>query len=133
MISCSSKSCSSGIRIRSAPLAIPHHKARYPASRPITSMMLHLHETSKYHVLIDRFHRRIYSSIKSDRVICAGNIKIDRSRNADRIYAEVRKFLSSGKRTVSSDNYKSVDTVFLQIAAAFCCPSSVRIDLQRAV
>ena len=68
---------------------------------------------------IDRFHRRIYSSIKSDRVICAGNIKIDRSRNADRIYAEVRKFLSSGKRTVSSDNYKSVDTVFFTDCSRF--------------
>ena len=44
----------------------------------------------------------------------ASNIKIDRSRNADRIYAEVRKFLSSGKRTVSSDNYMAGDVQLLK-------------------
>ena len=84
----------------------PTHSASFMRRRSIT-------------YFIDRFHRRIYSSIKSDRVICAGNIKIDRSRNADRIYAEVRKFLSSGKRTVSSDNYKSVDTVFFTDCSRF--------------
>ena len=46
---------------------------------------------------IDRIHSCINRCIKSDRIICAGDIQIDRSRNTDRINSEVCKLLSSCK------------------------------------
>ena len=69
--------------------------------------------------LIDRFHSCIDSCIKSNRIICTCNVKIDRSRKSNRIYSEVRQLLCSGKRSVSSDYYKTVNSVFFTNCCCF--------------
>ena len=63
--------------------------------------------------LIDCFHCCINSCIKSDRVVCTCDIKVDCSWNTNCIYTKVCQFLSSCERTVSTDYYQSVDSVLL--------------------
>ena len=68
---------------------------------------------------IDCFHCRIYSCIKTDGIICTGNIKIDGSRNTYCVYPKVRKLLRSCERTVSADNNQTIDTIFLTDSGSF--------------
>ena len=67
---------------------------------------------------IDCFHGCVDSRIESDRVLCAGNIQIDRTRDADNVDSLVRKFLCAAIGTVTSDYDKSFDTV---LVADFDC------------
>ena len=69
--------------------------------------------------LVDRFHRSIYSRIKSDRIIGTCNIQIDRSRNSDRTHAQICKLLRSCKRAVSADHDQTVDSIFLADRSGF--------------
>ena len=75
--------------------------------------------------LIDRFHSCVYCCVKSDCVICTCDIQIDRSRDSDCIYSKVRKFLCSCERTVTTDNYQTVDAVFFtdrsRLLLSFLC------------
>ena len=66
---------------------------------------------------IDCLHCCIYCCIKSDCILCAGNVQVNCSRNTDCIDSKICQLLCTCKRTVSTDNYQSVDSMFL---ADFC-------------
>ena len=61
---------------------------------------------------IDCFHCRIYSCIKSDRVFCTCDIKVNCSRKTNCVDTKICKLLSTCERSVTTDNNKSVDTMF---------------------
>src|SRR5699024_4592985 len=63
--------------------------------------------------LVNSFHRRVYRGVKSNRIFCTGNIQIDGSRNTYCIYTQVCQLLCPGKRSVSADNNKPVNSIFL--------------------
>ena len=63
--------------------------------------------------LVNRFHCRIHCRVKSNRIFCTGNVKIDGSRQANCIDSQVCQFLGTLKGTVSSDHYKPVNSIFL--------------------
>ena len=62
--------------------------------------------------LINSLHCCVYSCIKSDRILGTCNIQVDCSRNTDRIDSKVCELLCTCKRTVTTDNYQSVDSMF---------------------
>ena len=62
---------------------------------------------------INCLHCCIYSCIKSDCILCAGNIQIDRTWNTDCVNSKISQLLCAGKGTVSTDYYQSVDSMFL--------------------
>ena len=75
--------------------------------------------------LIDRFHRCVNSRIKSDRVLRAGDIKIDGARKSDDVDAVCRELLSAAVGAVAADNDKALDTVLIagisRVLLAFLC------------
>ena len=62
--------------------------------------------------LVDCFHSCIYCCIKSNCILCAGNIQVDSTRNTNCINTKISQFLRTCKRTVSTDYYQSVDSMF---------------------
>ena len=76
---------------------------------------------------INGFHCSVYRGIKTDGIFCAGDIQVDGSRYTYGVNSKSCQFLRSCKRSVSADNYQSVDAVFSADI------SSVRISAQRAV
>ena len=67
---------------------------------------------------VDCFHRRVAGGVKTDRIFCTRDVKIDCSRNTDRVDSVGRKFLRSAERTVSSNNYDTINAMF---TADICC------------
>src|SRR5699024_9593464 len=61
---------------------------------------------------INRFHSCVYSSVKTNGVLCTCNVQVNGSRNTYCIYAQIRQFLRTCKRTISTDHHKAVDTMF---------------------
>ena len=63
--------------------------------------------------LVDGFHSCVDSCIETDCVLCAGDVKIDCSRDTDNIDAFIGKFLSAAVGSVAADNYETFDTVLI--------------------
>ena len=61
---------------------------------------------------INGFHCSVYRGIKTDGIFCAGDIQVDGSRYTYGVNSKSCQFLRSCKRSVSADNYQSVDAVF---------------------
>ena len=61
--------------------------------------------------LVNSFHSCIYSCIKANCVFGTCNIQVNGSRYADCVDSKICKFLSSCKRTVSTDNNKTIDSM----------------------
>ena len=74
--------------------------------------------------LIDGFHGCIDSSIKTDGIICTGNIQVNGSGNTDSIDALIGQLLGTGKGTVTTDNYQAIDTILL--AGLYCGSQTFR-------
>ena len=72
--------------------------------------------------LINGLHRRIDGRIKTDRIICAGDIQIDRSRNSDRIDSMARQCLRPAVGTVTADHHHAVDPVLFAHLRTLCLP-----------
>ena len=68
--------------------------------------------------LIDGLHRCVYSGIETDRIVGTSDIKVDRSRKADRVDSESGKFSGTAEGTVSSNYNDTVDTMFLTYLSA---------------
>lgn len=62
--------------------------------------------------LVNRLHGCVDCSVKSDCIICTGDIQVNCSRKADCIHSQMRKLLGAGKGTVSADYHKTVNAVF---------------------
>ena len=67
---------------------------------------------------VNSFHSCIYSCIKSYSILCTGYIKVNGSRYSYRVYSLFRKSARSVERTVTTDNYYTVNTM---LTADFCC------------
>ena len=67
---------------------------------------------------VNGLHGCIAGCIKSDGIFCTGNIQIDGSRDTYCIDAIFRQLLGSTERTVSSDYYHTINSVF---TADICC------------
>ena len=67
--------------------------------------------------LINCFHSSVNSGIKTNSILCTCNIKVNGSWNTNCIDSKICKLLSSGKGTVSTNYYKSVNTM---LTADFC-------------
>ena len=63
--------------------------------------------------LVDGFHRRIDRRIKTDRVLRAGDIQIDRTRNAYRIDSVPCQCLRAAVGTVTADYDQTVNPVLM--------------------
>ena len=61
---------------------------------------------------INCFHCCVYSCIKSDGIFCTCNVKVDCSRKTDCIDSEIRKLLSTCEGSVTTDDNKSVNSMF---------------------
>ena len=68
---------------------------------------------------IDRLHRCVDRCIESNRIFRTSNIKIDRSRNTDRVDALLRKSACTIKGTISTNNNNSVNAVFAADLSTF--------------
>src|SRR5699024_126330 len=62
--------------------------------------------------LVDRLHSRIHSRVKSDGVLCTGNVKVDGTGNSDGIDTQIGQLLRACERTVSTDDNQALDPVF---------------------
>ena len=62
--------------------------------------------------LINGLHSRVDRGVKADGIFGAGDIQVNGSRHADGVDSQVRQLLRSGKGTVSSDDYQTVDAEF---------------------
>ena len=68
--------------------------------------------------LVDGFHSCVDSCVETDCVLCAGDVKVDCSRNTDNVDSFVGQLLSTAVGTVAADNYETFDTV---LVADFNC------------
>ena len=68
---------------------------------------------------INCLHSCIYRCVKSDRILCTINIKIDGSRNSNRIHSKICKFLRSTERSVSSNYYQTVNSILFTDSCCF--------------
>ena len=66
---------------------------------------------------IDCFHCCIDRCIKSDRILGACNVQVDRSRDTDRVDTQSSQFLCTCEGSVTTDDYQSVNTM---LSADFC-------------
>ena len=62
--------------------------------------------------LVDRLHRGINRRIKSNRVLRAGDIKIDCARHADCVDPPGCKLPCTLERTITADHNKTINAVF---------------------
>ena len=67
---------------------------------------------------VDCFHSSIHSGIKTDGIFCTCDVQVDGSRNTNCVDSQICQFLSTCKRTVTTDNYQTVNAVF---SADICC------------
>ena len=68
---------------------------------------------------IDRLHRCVDRCIESNRIFRTSNIKIDRSRNTDRVDALLRKSACTIKGTISTNNNYTFDSIFFKVLNTF--------------
>ncbi|MNH22853.1 hypothetical protein D3C79_827250 [compost metagenome] len=69
--------------------------------------------------LIDCIYNHAYCCIKADSVVCERNIIINSSRQSHRVDTELAEFVSTLVRAVAADNYKAVNSHFIQDIRAF--------------
>ena len=67
---------------------------------------------------VDCFHSSIHSGIKTDGIFCTCDVQVDGSRNTNCVDSQICQLLSTCKRTVTTDNYQTVNAVF---SADICC------------
>ena len=63
--------------------------------------------------LINSLHRCINCCIESNRILCTGNIQIDRSRNTDGINTMLSQCLRTTIRAVSADDNQAINPMFM--------------------
>ena len=61
--------------------------------------------------LVDRFHRRIHRCVKADRIIGAGNIQINCTRDTDRIDSACSQLLRTCIRTIATDDDQTINAM----------------------
>ncbi len=118
----------------SAPFAMPHHSAMYPAPRPITSMMLQRScevdvsrtlSMASIAVLTAVSNPMVYSVHAMSRSIVPGRPIVLMPRDAS--------FCAPLKEPSPPITMMPSMPCFLQISAPFFCPSSVVNSMHRAV
>ena len=62
---------------------------------------------------VDCIHGRIHCGVKADGVFCTCNIKVNGSRYTNCIYAKSCQLLCACKGTVSTDDYQTINSMFL--------------------
>ena len=62
---------------------------------------------------VDCFHSCVNCCIESDCILCTSDIQVNCTRNTDSVDTKISQLLCTCKRTVSTDNYQSIDSMFL--------------------
>ena len=68
---------------------------------------------------INGFHRCIHCCIKTNCILCTGDIKVNRSWNTNCINAKCCKFSCTLERTISTNDNNTINTMFTANLSAF--------------